>query len=442
MIFSKSVMRRPLACAMLVVAIATAGAASAADVVIVNARLIDGTGADPIDGASIVIHGNRIIAVTTDEADFGDARVIDADGQTVIPGLIDTHVHFTIGETDPTRDFEGDTYGLSSDDEMREFVERVIPVRLESFLDAGVTTIVSPADHWPWVVDIRDRVRAGELSGPRVFVVGPALSTPGNHPDPTVCSYEPWCIETLRRSTEDPDEARANVREVVASGVDGLKIIYGDSAGWDGETPHMSKEVLQAIIDEGHRLGVPVTAHTNTVQQAIDTVHAGIDVLIHSMLVKDGNLIGESGEDLAALTNRFNVPVVTTAVTTLDWDTSDKTATEVIGPSLRAYANAGTVLVFGTDYVGGVNDEENLGQMIRNEMYSISTGGFSNMEILQMATGNAVVHPMVPDDVGTIEPGKRADVLILQKDPLTDVSALTNPLLVIQDGQVILDKRN
>ena len=418
------------------------GAAFAADLIISNARLIDGTGADPIDGANIVIRGDRIVAVTTGKPETGNARLIDAEGQTVIPGLIDTHVHFTIGEVDPRRDFEGDEYGLSSDEEMRAFVAEVIPKRLTGFLQDGVTTIVSPADHWPWVIDVRDSVRTGEIPGPRIFVVGPALSTPGNHPDPTVCSYEPWCIETLRLSTEDPDVARANVRKVVASGVDGLKIIYGDSAGWDGETPHMSKAVLQAIVDEGHKQGVPVTAHTNTVQEAIDTIHAGIDVLIHSMLVKDGDLTGESGEDLALLANRFDVPVVTTAVTTLDWDTSEKTAREVIGPSLRGYADAGVRLVFGTDYVGGVADEESLGEMIRNEMNSIHVGGFSNMEILQMITGSAAAHPMIPDSLGTIEPGKIADVLILQDDPLENLSAVTTPLLVIKGGELVWDSRN
>ena len=113
---------------------------------------------------------------------------------------------------------------------------------------------------------------------------------------------------------------------------------------------------------------------------------------------------------------------------------------DLVGPSLRAYADAGVTLLFGTDFDGAGLDPDP-GEAVRSEARALVAAGFSELEVISMATGNASQHPMVPAALGTIEAGKLADLLILAADPLEDISAVTRPLLVIKEGRIVIDKR-
>ena len=141
----------------------------AADLVIYNARLIDGTGA-VLEGVSIVISGDRIQSVSPGNVELKAARRIDASGKTVLPGLIDVHVHllFVPGEI--------------NDSTLAESVAK-LRNHLANFLANGVTTIKSTGDYVDAIVDIRNRIASGELLGPRLFVAGPILTAPGGHPE-------------------------------------------------------------------------------------------------------------------------------------------------------------------------------------------------------------------------------------------------------------------
>ena len=117
-----------------------------------------------------------------------------------------------------------------------------------------------------------------------------------------------------------------------------------------------------------------------------------------------------------------------------------RTIETMVGPSLKAYQAAGVTLLFGTDFAG-VGNPADLRQLILSEINVLRLAGLSNAEVIQAMTGNMAKHPMTPEDIGTIEPGKLADIIIVDDDPLTNIESITYPWVVIKGGQIVVDKR-
>ena len=213
------------------------GSALAQDLVITNARVIDGAG-NVIDNGSVVVEGGRIASVGEGSADAGGAQSIDAGGMTVMPGLIDTHVHVLIGLEIPPNQATLDAW-----------IETQLQDALDGYLAAGLTTVGSSGDFLE-IVDVRERLRSGQLRGPRVLSAGQAFTAPGGHPSSTVCSGVPYCVRALSIEVTDATDARENVRRLAAEGVDSFKIIY-DSV----MLPHaqLDREMMVAIADEARQ---------------------------------------------------------------------------------------------------------------------------------------------------------------------------------------------
>ena len=433
---------------LVVLAIATLNASVfAQDIVITNARVVDGTGAAPFDGQTIVISKGRIDSVTTAKIEPGTATIVDADGRTVMPGLSELHVHSSLQFlTDEVEMMDPDTM-ITSDDDMRHFIDDGFPRRMMKFLDSGVTTIVDPGAYFPYIIEMRDSVRRGDVVGPNMYVTGRLFTGPDGHPGSTVCSSHAWCVEHITVSTDDIDVALEGVRMLVDGGVDGLKLVYDDADDVPG-VGHLRKDVMEAIVQEGHRLGVKVLAHTFAIEDTRDVVKAGIDGLVHSTELENGNYDTSDGEYLPNLLVQHDVPMTTTIRLDIDyinslpeedrqralkWDAN-------IGVSLRAMADAGVVLMFGTDFEG-IGLDPSPRKLILDEIHTLKRGGFSNNEIIQMATGNAAKHPLTPEDMGTIAPGKIADILIVDGDPHDYIDLVTQPEVVILGGEIVVDKR-
>ena len=121
-------------------------------------------------------------------------------------------------------------------------------------------------------------------------------------------------------------------------------------------------------------------------------------------------------------------------------DNDDQRNFDLVGPTLRAHQKAGVILMFGTDF-DGIGLKPDPAVAVRAEALTLVTSGFSELEVISMATGNTASHPMVPDELGTIEVNKIADLLVLEQDPLQDITAMTQPVLVLKDGRVVVDKR-
>ncbi len=393
----------------------------AADLLIENARIVDVVGRT-IDGGSLLIEGERILAITEGPTDPQDARVIDASGMTVVPGFIDTHRHIL----DP---------GLTSEQQLLDWVETELPARLEELLSAGITTTMSNADPFPYILQVRQRIDDGGVPGPRLLAAGPALTAPDGHPAGTLFRGNAFIRSTTSIELAEAGQARMAVRELAAAGVDAIKIVY---SRWP-EAPMMTDAVLAAIVGEADAAGLPTIAHTATVDEFLASAALGVTRFVHS---PHGGTVAGTG--LAQILVDAEIPVATTVA---PWSPPVFAARGEAYPewrrtrhdqrleNVRLLGNAGVTIAFGTDSPEVLRPSSLLTEA------TLLGRVFSSTEVLAAMTRNAAVYLGLSHEIGTLEPGKLADIVILDGDPNADISNLGNVRLVVKAGRIVVDKR-
>ncbi|MCZ6486008.1 MAG: amidohydrolase family protein, partial [Acidobacteria bacterium] len=248
-----------------------------ADLVVTNARVIDGRGVVH-DSAVIAITGKRIQSITSGQKQFNARETIDAQGKTVLPGLINTHVHLRPA-------------GLVDEETLTEYLRNDFLVDLQDYLEHGITTLKSAGDPAEIFIQVRERLARGEIRGPRLFLAGPPLTAVGGHPAATLFADNSWLRTRHVQELSSEAEARAAVRQLAEAGVDAIKFVYQGST--DESKPYlfrpgvllrkMTPQMMEAIIDEGHQHQLPVTAHTNDLEDALAVLEAGCDGLEHGV---------------------------------------------------------------------------------------------------------------------------------------------------------------
>lgn len=407
--------------------------------VVENARVFVGNGT-VLENGSIAVDGDRILAVTEGRIDAEGARRIDAAGGTVMPGLIDTHVHLLMEEL-----FQQPR----SDAAMAGYVAERLPERLQAYIEAGITTVMAPGDYWPFAAGVRDRVRDGGLAGPRIYTAGPLFTAPDGHPVPTFCGSldkggpNPWCREHLTVEVATPQEARAAVARVASEGVDRIKFVYDALEGGEGGV--LEPEVMRAIVDAAHDQDLRAYAHILEPAKAIAAIEAGLDGLVHIPAASS-----EPGEveRLVELMQTEEVPVATT-LTIYDSfaEITDAQGDDQTAQSMRALldgmretlakiaeADPG-LLVLGTD-----SPHLSPGEAFHREVALLGDTGLSAVEILQAATGQAAEYMGLGEELGTLERGKLADFIIVDGDPTTDLSVLKNVVAVGKSGEIVYER--
>src|SRR5688500_4373380 len=235
-----------------------AGTATAQPLVLAGGRLIDGYGGPPIENAVIIIEGNRIKAVGREGAISipEGARIVDTNGYTVMPGLMDMHVHLMILGHGDYEHWDA-TYPP-------RFRGEIMPIAAKQLLMAGVTTVRDLGAPLEDIVDVRNRINRGEIPGPRLFVSGPFLQK-SNTP---LTSRFRWVVN-------GPEDARKKVQTIVAGGADVIKLIDQDQ---------MTLEEVKAIVDEAHKHGKSVAAHAHRSEEIRQGLRAGVDCFEHTGL--------------------------------------------------------------------------------------------------------------------------------------------------------------
>ncbi|MGH8208788.1 MAG: amidohydrolase family protein [Steroidobacteraceae bacterium] len=410
------------------------GGAWAADLVIINARLFAGTDAPVLEHANIAITDGRIEAISTDAMPTAGAQIIDAAGRTAMPGLIDAHIHLffalpAFGDTT-----HGRPWSPQSEAEARAYINGKLREKLEALLQHGFTSILSAVDFWPLIVEVRERVAYGELQGPRLFVSGGAFTAPQPHP---FCGGNTWCPEQVQAGS--PEQARDWVRRYAESGVDQIAVTYDPTVKPEPLTP----ETLRAITDEAHRRHLRVLLEGRIDATAVpDLVRWGIDGFLHSpgvVLDSDGSLLASAGTKHLPLT-----------LTLGNQEESHRLSPQVSAGDMGEYrilrANTLTLLKAGGTAVWGSDLGDRIGMtptdLIRIETRSLSGLGLTPVQILHAATRDAARSMLGREDLGTLETGNIADVILVDGDPLKDPEALTKVVLVIKDGKVVADHSN
>lgn len=400
------------------------------DIRLTNARIVDGNGGI-VDRGAILVQGGRIVSVSADSREDGDTAVIDIRGMTVVPGLIDTHVHtMAFGE------------GMTSDAAVAAYIEDHLPGLLQGMIEAGVTTVLDTGAYFPAILGVREQLAEGRLPGPRLLVAGPVFSAPAGHPAVSVCRDNPFCREHMVRIVEDPETARAHVAELAKAGVDIIKAVH--QAG--SHLPIMDETIVAAIAAESEAQGVPFYVHGTYFSGMLRAARLGVDGFVHipwrdqadRSLAKD--VFADAG-----------IPIATTVSlhdTVFDAEGVRRTANGGRFPPAqdddraRAVANAGVfreagvTLAFGTD----MQPMRPYSEAIIGEAQALAEV-MTPAQVISVLTRNSAIFLDLGDEIGTLEPGKLADMVIVDGDPLADISDLGNVVLVIQSGRIVIDHR-
>ncbi|WP_116090439.1 metal-dependent hydrolase family protein [Sphingomonas crusticola] len=415
---------------------AAASSAQARDIVIHAGTLIDGTGGTPRRQVSILVHDDRISAVQPGFVAPAGAEVIDLSQQTVLPGLIDCHVHIMAAW------HSGDPIRLAVTTTAYDaLIDGVNDAR--ATLLAGFTTIRDVGDATTAVVALKKAVAAGTIPGPRMWVSGTALGPSGGHGDPANGLLPEFGeIPSWQESLVDsPEQARTTVRRMWRAGVDLIKIMPSGgvmSIGDDPKLQLMEDDEIKAVIETAHSLGLKVAAHAHG-KQAIDhTIALGVDSIEH------GSYADADSYKLFKAHGTYLVPTMLVGqrvyerARTHPEQLNPSTAAKalVIGPLLQknlhdAHA-AGVKIAFGTDTFGLSAHGENA-----QEFAIEVAAGMTPMEAILTATRNAADLIGASGDIGSIQPGRYADVIAVTADPLTDVRALERVDFVMKGGAVV-----
>ena len=377
----------------------TARAAPAGTIALLNGRVLDGTGGPAIGDGVVLLRGHRIVAVgpATRVEIPADARRIDARGGTIMPGVIDSHVHL----------FPTLTHRFARGQDI------VTP-----WIEAGVTTMVDTGS-------VRHMTRASRAlvdvlpHRPRLFMAGPILTVPGGYP-------------TTRREADagmiawevrGPEDAYATVVRLIENeGVDLIKVAietgfqtdYRD-VGW----PVLSPEELAAITRAAHERGRRVRAHVSNPGEMEAALDAGIDALAHTPIhpVPD-ELLRRAVDAGMVFTSTANI-----------WGASRGA---IVAATLRRVHELGGIVAIGTDHPYQRGSE-----MPVNEMALLASAGFTPAELVVCATGNGARALGLEAELGTLEAGKLADVIVVAGKPDEDLQALHDVRVVIRDGEIV-----
>jgi imidazolonepropionase-like amidohydrolase len=393
--------------------------------VLTGATVVDGTGAAPAE-ADIVIEDGRIVAVG--RGLDGDESV-DLAGKTVLPGLFDCHVHLTWEDINPLR-VQHRPFSM-------EYFEAVR--NLELTLAAGVTTVrdAGGAD-----LGIKTAVDQGYISGPRVRPSITILSQTGGHADD-------WCASGGRDGGLPPhpgrpynvvdgvDAVRLKVRELVRAGADCIKLCTSGGVLSPGDSwrhAQFSPEELDVVVAEAAAAGIHVLAHAQAADGIKNAVRAGVRSIEHGVQLDDEaiDLMLERGTWLVpTLVAPLGVLEAADAGMQLPPSVLEK-AREVVDihrESFRRAVEAGVTIAMGTDS-GVVPHGRNL-----RELGLMAAGGMAPLDVITAATSSAARLLGLDDELGTLEPGKRADLVVVSGDPL-EVDTLADRVeQVWKDGE-------
>ena len=407
------------------------GSLTAADIVITNARVFTATGSPVLEQANVVISGERIEAVTTDAVDSGGAMVVDAQGKTVLPGLFDAHLHafFSL----PSIDGSITEIGFPvSDAEAESWIADILQARFTEYLEQGFTSLVSPIDFWPQILEVRERLSAGELQGPRLFAAGGVFIAPENH---FICGESEWCNEHLIATPANADEAREWVDRYAASGVD---LIAHDN---QSNPPGMSEETIRSMTDAAHGHGLKVLVTASDASRVSDLIEWGVDGFLHPPIQTpdiDGSLLASAGAKgvpialtLGELEEKYRLGIASE---------EQIENHRIRRQNVMSLLKQGAIPVFGTDL--GDKPGTTPADIITITARTATGAGLSREEVLMAATRNAAQGILGRDDLGTLEAGNLADVIMVDGDPLLELTDLLNTELVIKGGQIVVDKRH
>ena len=394
--------------------------------------LFDGTGEAPRSNITIIVDGDSIVDVQDGflEPD-SESNLIDLSDKTVLPGLIDLHVHLE-NETSPSNYL--DRFTKNPEDvafESSVYAKRTLMAGFTTVRDLGGSGVNT---------SLRDAIEAGYVDGPRVISVGKSLATTGGHADPTNSFKRDLMGNPGPESgvVNGVAEAREAVRQNYKLGVDHIKITATGgvlSVAKSGQNPQFMDDELEAIIETARDYDMHVAAHAHGKEGMLRAVKAGVHTIEH------GTYMDQEVMQAMVDNGTYYVPTITAGKFVAEKAEEEGYYPPLVVPKAReigpliqnTFAEAykfGVKIAFGTDagvFYHGDNAKE-FGYMVEV--------GMPEVEALLSATQTASVVLGLEDQIGSVEAGKFADLIAVEGDPLTDITILENVLFVMKEGVV------
>lgn len=412
--------------------LAAAATHAAAETVVIHAGRVIADADKPARGPStITVTDGRITGIADGLAPApAGTRVIDLSGKTVLPGLVDMHVHLM---SDPGGDYRDEA--VLSDD----YLAMIGVKNAKITVKAGFTTVRDLGSTRLGGFALRDATARGLIEGPRIVAAGPAISIVGGHGD--VNGFRPEVNAALdgRNTCTGPDQCAVRVREFSKAGANVIKITATGgvlSQQGRGLGQHFTDAELKAIADTAHSLGLRVAAHAHGARGVEAAARAGIDTADHGTFADAEAIKAMKANNmamvptlmaLAGVRDRLGKGIYTPTV-----EAKAREAVAQAGKALNAAHKAGVPIAFGTD--SGVYEHgRNAGEFA----LMVEWGGMTPRETLASATTIAARYLDMENEIGRIAPGYSADIIAVAGDPLADVRALQKVDFVMVRGRVI-----
>ena len=432
---------RSILCAA-VFSLAGAVSAHAGSYTIAHVTLIDGTGAAPKPDVTVEVEGDRNTLVTPSPvAGPTKGTLIDGRGKYLIPGMMDVHIHLA-----------GWSGGRNADG-TPTVDHKIAEAALAGYIYDGFTTVLDVGNQPENSLYERARERAGQIQSPRIFATGNLITYPGSHGDSMA----------IRISDFEKDKALLD-KHIAEQQPDIVKLTY-DEEGW-GARPMitlMPEPLLHQIIQYYNEHGIRTTVHVSNERRAIEAIYAGTDTLAHPVIqgpVSDSFVklmaakktpfattltIGENYGRLADHPEFLDEPDYVAAFSPAEiqkmktetradyqkrvWTQWMKVMTPICLENVRKVVAAGGVAALGTD--------QSSGPAAHRELELLVKAGIPNLQVIKIATLNGAVFLGKADDLGSVQEGKLADLVLLNADPVADIDATKNIALVMKGGKII-----
>tara|TARA_A100001234_G_scaffold221489_1_gene237881 strand:- start:4457 stop:5728 length:1272 start_codon:yes stop_codon:yes gene_type:complete len=402
-----------------------------AEIMIHTSKYIDGISDNIITNSTIIVENGKILSISKGFSDPAGYDYIDLRAYTVMPGLMDMHVHF------------GGEYQSKADRPVK--VERETEAILATkhaviTLNAGFTTVRQVGDSGLIAISLRDAINSGYVIGPRIFTSGKSIATTGGHADHTngiaKDNYEYPVAED--GVINGPYDAYTAVRQRYKDGADGIKLtVTGGvlSVAKSGDNPQFTEEEVVAVVNAAKDYGMWVAVHAHGSEGMKRAVIAGVDSVEH------GTYMTEEVMDLMIERGTYYVPTISAGEFVAEKSKIDNYFPEIVrpkaatvGPQIgstfnKAY-NRGVKIAFGTD-VGVQPHGTNWKEFVYMTQY-----GMDEMEAIKSATIETAKLLRIDDILGSLEVGKIADIVAVDGNPLVDITVMEKVVFVMKDGVV------
>jgi imidazolonepropionase-like amidohydrolase len=388
--------------------------------------LIDGIAPEARGNHEVWTHGRDIVhAGPIGRPTPPDATIVAMPGMTLLPGLIDCHVHYLF-DSEVER---GNSVELAAGTPAGEAV--LIGARnSRRALEAGITTARSAGAPDDLDIVLSAAIDRGDIPGPRLLASGRAVTITGGHGTP------------FGITADDPTEAIRAVRTLVAAGAQVIKAVASEAAMLTNEragVPELSAAELAAIVSEASRLGRSVLAHAQDSASVSAAASAGVASIEHAFLADEESLVAVAASGVA-LTPTLVVTDVYRSLENLSGD--QRSRQEAVAVAHRASCQKaielGIPIIAGTDCgLRGVHPD-----LLWREMVLLGDHGLPAIDVIRAATSLAARVLGLTEEVGSVQAGKRADLVVVGGQPLEDLRVLSRPMFVMHNGDVVMDRRS